>query len=541
MNQSKGSPFEVLLSQMLKCRLLLIVILHTCFVVSCENLDVSSLSSQDIPENENILRYDVSVPLTSLDPTEGVAYGSTFIHPFLYSYLFVPNAKGALEPDLASKWFYDSEDFVYTIYLREDALFHDNKPVTPRDVKYSLEQCLGNGHPNVYGSIDRIYLVSDTAISIHLEEDDPRFLYKVWDTCIVPEPHDGAPDSHDPPVGSGPFRFVHRIGEKEVVLEANEDYFRGRPSLDQVVFYFQPDKEKTWTRLLSGNTDIVHEISPKNYEMMKHHEERFYFHVYPLEWYSILLYNTKHVLFSDPRVRRALSHAIDREYIVEKILRGFGVVAVGAMGINSPFHKPELTPVLYQPKKGLRLLEEAGWSRSETGRYLVKDGESFEFTILVFQESQIEKKVARHIRLCLNEVGIRVHLQCLPFSELTRRYIGNDEFEVALTEFGGAYRDFECMKSLWRPDGSQKAAAGSFENPELSRRVGQALDETDPARQEQLFHEIDAMIVSLQPGTFLFHKTAIDVMSKRFKVASPFSLTQAGVWRLIKDATLDED
>ena len=521
------------MSQMLKHhRLLFILILQTCFVVSCEKLDAPSSSAQKIPPNENTLRYDVSAPFISLNPAEGVASGSTFIQPLLCSYLFVPNAKGTLEPDLASKWSYDPEGFAYTIHLREDARFHDKEPVTSRAVKYSVDEVLKKIRPNLYGLINHISLLSDTVISIHLNKDDPRFLQKAWDMAVVPEPHDGGPDPADHPVGSGPFRFRHRVGDKKVVLEANEDYFRGRPLLDQVVFYFQPDKEKTWTRLLSGDTDVAHEISPKNYEMMKQHEERFYFHVYPMDWYTILLYNTTHPLFSDPRVRWALSHAIDRGYIVEKILRGFGVVAAGPMGINSPFHNPEVRPVPYRPEKGLRLLEEAGWSCDEIGRCLVKDGEWFEFTILVFEESQIEKKVAQYIRLCLNELGIKVHLQCLPFSELTRRYIGNDEFEAALTEFGGAYRDFEFMKSLWCPNGLRKSAAGSFENPELSRLIGQALDQTDPARQKQLFHEIDAMIVSLQPGTFLFHKAAIDVMSKRFKLALPFSLKYDGIWRL---------
>ena len=518
---------------------ILIPILLAASILSCEKAGAPTPSES--PRNENTLRYDVSVPFTSLDPTQGVAYGSTLIHPLLYSYLFAPNAKGTLEPDLAGKWFYNPEEFIWTVHLREGVLFHDNRPVTSMDVKYSLEQVLRNNRPSMSSKIDRVFIVSDTAISIHLNEDDRRFLHKAWDMAVVPAPGDSGKGCHDHPIGSGPFRFVHRIGEKEVVLEANEDYYQGRASVDRIVLSFQPGKEKVWTRLLSGGTDIAREISAKNYEIIQQYEESYYFDIHPLEWYTILLYNTNHPLFSDPLVRRALSHAIDRKHIVENVLRGLGVVAVGPMGVNSPFHNPEIKPTPYDPKKGFKLLQRAGWSCDEKGRHLVKDGELFEFTIFVFKESQIEKKVAHYIRLCLNELGIKVHLQYLPFSELTGRYVCNNEFEAALTEFRGVYRDFEGMKPLWCPNSSGKSAAGGFEDDELSRLVNQALRQTDPGRKKQLIYEIEALIVSRQPGTFLFHKAAIDVMSKRFKLPFPFSLKHDGIRRLLQHASLSED
>ena len=84
---------------------------------------------------------------------------------------------------------------------------------------------------------------------------------------------------------------------------------------------------------------------------MAQYEERYYFDLYPLSWYTILLYNTNDPLFSDPKVRLALSHAIDREYIVKKILGGFGIIAVGPMGVNSPYHNPDVKPIPYDPQK----------------------------------------------------------------------------------------------------------------------------------------------------------------------------------------------
>ncbi|MDY6838824.1 MAG: ABC transporter substrate-binding protein [Thermodesulfobacteriota bacterium] len=381
-------------------------------ILSCKEPGVPTATER--PSSENTLHYDVNAPFTSLNPIQVYASGSTNIFPLLYDYLFVPNAQGKLEPVLARKWSYDEKNFTWTISLQEEALFHDKAPVTAADVKYSLKEQLKEKHFAIYGLIDHISLLSREAISIRLKKNDSRFPEKIWTTDIVPRPGGGETDYYNHPVGSGPFRFEYRKGEKEVGLVANADYFQGRPTVDRVVFHFVPDKEKTWTRLLSGETDLGQEISPKNYEIIKQYEKRFYFDLYTLRCYSILLYNTADSLFSDIRVRQALAHAIDREYIVEKILGGFGVVAVGPMGVNSPFHNPEVKPLPYDPKRGLKLLEAAGWSYDKRGHQLVKNGEPFAFTLLVFEESQVQKQVARYIRLCLNDLGIKVGLRVLP-------------------------------------------------------------------------------------------------------------------------------
>ena len=457
-------------------RSVLLLALLASLTVSCEKSHTPS--NKDKTQNENILRYDVSAPLTSLDPMGVADTGSTMVFPLLYSYLFVPNANGKLEPDLAAEWTYDPENLAWTIRLRKDARFHDNRPVTAKDVKYSLEAGLGGLRSYLSGLVDRISLMSDTVICIRLKKNDSRFLEKIWDTDIVPHPNGRKVDYYDHPIGSGPFRFKQRKGESQVVLVANEDYFHGRPSLDGVIFYFQPDKEKTWTRLLSGATDIAQEISPKNYEIMRQYEKRFYFDLYPLNWYAILLYNTMDPYFSDVRARSALSRAIDTKYIVSRILRGFGVAAGGPMGVESPYHNPEVRPIPYNPQKGLKLLRDTGWSLDKQGRYLEKKGRPFEFTILVLQESQIEKKVAQYLQLCLNDLGIRVHLQSLPFRELTTTYRRNNAFQAVLTEISGVYRDPECIKSVWTCDLSKKSEAGVFENHALTRLIREALDET---------------------------------------------------------------
>ena len=108
--------------------------------------------------------------------------------------------------------------------------------MTTKDVQFALENVLKKNRPYLFSLIDRVVLLSDSAISIGLKYDDPEFLKKIWDMEVVPKVSDGKVDLYHHPVGSGPFRFKYRKGDREVALEANEDYFRGRPSLDGIVF-----------------------------------------------------------------------------------------------------------------------------------------------------------------------------------------------------------------------------------------------------------------------------------------------------------------
>ena len=385
--------------------------------------------------------------------------------------------------------------------------------------------------------------VSGTKLCIFLKKNDPDFIKKIWSVNILPHSIDETANDSDQanyPVGSGPFRFVSKTGDKKVVLNANKNYYQGLPSLDGVEFYYEPDREKSWTRLLAEKTDIAFEISPKNFQIMKQYEDRFYFDHYTMHRYTILLYNTTDALFFDPKVRQALTHAIDREYIVKHMLKGYAKVAAGPMGIDSPYHNPDVVPLSYDPQKSLELLHQAGWILDSKGRYLYKDNKLFKFTLLVIEEFPVEQAIARYIKLCFNDIGIQMTIELVPLGSIGGKFQRNTDFKAVLTEFTDGYRCPEWLKEFWTPCYFGKSRAGCFSHSEVTSLLEQAFLATDPAQKIECLHKADAVIASLQPGTFLFHKTAIDVMSKRFFLPAPFELTIQGLYRL-KDAVLRQD
>jgi peptide/nickel transport system substrate-binding protein len=512
-------------------------ILLFVFIASCDKAENISATATS---NENILRIDMFGAFPSLNPKDDNLGCSREIFPLLFSFLFVPDKSGELKPDLAVSWAYDPQIFVWTIVLRDNAVFHDNQPVTSQDVAYSLLFFLKNIEESLMDLVREITPVSDTKLCIFLKKDDPDFMKKIWGIEIFPYSVDGGTNDSEQanhPVGSGPFQFVSKIGDRKVVLKANKNYYLGTPSIDSVRFYYQPNREKSWTRLLSGKTDIAFEISPKNYEIMKQYKDQFYFDHYTMHRYAILLYNTHDALFSDPKVRQALTHAINRDYIVKHMLKGYAKVATGPMGIDSSYHNPKVVPLPYDPQKSMELLQHAGWELNNQDHYLYKDEKQFKFTLLVIKEFPVEQAIARYMKLCFNEIGIQMTIELLSLDLITKKYTRNASFQAVLTEFADGYRCPEWLKEFWTPCYEGKSIAGCFAHPDVTELLEQAFLQTDSAQKTRCLHKADAMIASLQPGTFLYHKTAIDVMSKRFFLPASFDLTHQGLYRL-KDAVL---
>ena len=145
----------------------------------------------------------------------------------------------------------------------------------------------------------------------------------------------------------------------------------------------------------------------------------------------------------------------------------------------------------------MELLREAGWS----SRGGLRGWEALEFTILVRDGFLTDKRVAEYLRLAFNDLGIKVHVETLPRDEVTRRVVGNHQFEAVLTEFLGS-RFSESIQSIWSPTPNGPSKAGCFEDPGLTKLLELASREHDPERQQKLLQEADVRIAELQRASF---------------------------------------
>jgi peptide/nickel transport system substrate-binding protein len=468
-------------------------------------------------EGTKVIRCDLTAPIGSLNPYESLLSGSSTILPLIYSRLLDVNDEGNLEPDLAVNWSYDKIRRVWFIEIRNDALFHDGRPVTSQDVSYSILEYAENIGPSLTSLIGSIRILSQHSLEIVLNYDDPEFLSSLVSTPVVPSSSGDSDHSFAQPIGSGPFRYEYRHGDAEVGLVANASYYRGRPSADRFIFYYQPIGEKSWARLLSGETDAAWSLQPKDLEILKYYEDRLTIVSRVAPYYFLLLYNNCDPLFTDPIVRLAISYALDKKFMIRKFQNGVGETAVGPVAIDSPFHNPAVSAVPCHPQKAVELLGTAGWTYHPTDRSLWKDGRRFEFTLLLFEGFQIHRKIAEYVSLCLNEIGIRVHLEVLPHHELMKRYAGKNQFQGVLTQFKGVFRNPRTLARQWLPYFASMAPADSLSSSYIMDLINRAAFEDNSTRQRKLVYEIEDFFNTYQPATFLFHLAEVNVFSNRIK------------------------
>jgi ABC-type transport system substrate-binding protein len=207
-------------------------------------------------------------------------------------------------------------------------------------------------------------------------------------------------------------------------------------------------------------------------------------------------------------------------------------VVAGPMGNRTACCYPDLKPLAYDPALALEYFGKAGWSMDPDTQYLVKNGQAFEFELLFTEGSDTDLKIARFIKLNLNEVGIRVHLKALPPDGLYERYSRNTDFDAVLTTLTANDRRPEEVIELWFASDAGISQAGGFDSPEAAHLAGLALNAKDPETRKALFQQFDQLIAELQPGSFLFQKIYIDAMSRRFALKYPFSFDYHGFYRL---------
>ena len=503
------------------------------FLFVCACGDRENGNNARVAGNENTLNFDVSTPFSTLNPYEAKeSGGSAFVSPLLYSYLAVPDADGVLQGDLAESWSYDPKQFLWTIRLKKNVRYHDGTPLTSEDVACCIESSMNPSIEVLSENMEYVEAVSPFVIEVKLIKDDPEFLKKFWDSEIIQPPGRTQIDYYSAPVGSGAFKFGHREGDRRVCIVSNPEYYDTPPSIGQVCFHYEPNPEKTWGRLLTGRTDAAMDLAPENLRIMTKYGDRFHFNRYTLSHFTLILYNTKIDLFSTPKVRKALTLVIDRNYIVEKILEGYGRVATGPLGVTSPFYDPDAAPEAeYNPEKALALLKEEGWHLDDKGRLIRGKNRPFEFTLLSAKENDLDWEVAQYVQLALNDVGIQVRLKALPTLSLCKRYLRNTDFQAVLAQVAGLYRNPELLKRFWVSATNRCSLLGCFKDDSITEAVELFLNETNiedkkrGAKIQIAFREID-------PATFMYHKSSLDIMSKRIDCPPPFFFDYEGVWRL---------
>jgi ABC-type transport system substrate-binding protein len=274
--------------------------------------------------------------------------------------------------------------------------------------------------------------------------------------------------------------------------------------------------------------------------MMKYLSDRYRISAIHSPYTWIIAYNTSDPLFTDPRVRHALSCCIDRGYLIKHLLTGYGEPVSSPFGANSPFGRPGKKEAPFDPEKGRQLLEAAGWQKNRGDGLYYKNGRPFEFTLLYPNENPVEQAVATHLKLSLYDMGIRVILKPASFKSLSAVYHYQNDYQAVLTVYKRVYHYSSSPLFSWLPTETGKVYMGNFQSPDLTARLQCLAACKDRECEISTCREIEDLLIDLQPITPLYSKKEITLISSRIALPYEFSPNYTAIHRLYEAKIIPE-
>ena len=425
----------------------------------------------------------------SLDPYQMTAAGTREVLFNVYEGLVKPNVSGEYVPAVASDSTVSEDGLTYTVPLREGVLFHNGEAVTAEDVIYSFETCaettVDTALAAALSSVEDISAEGST-VTITLSEANPDFLSYVGMVYIVPAAYD---QQDTAPVGTGPFQFVSRSVQENLVLEKFGDYWGEKAYLDQVTFKIYEDANALMSALSAESVDMafhltidqVNTVSGGAYKTLEG----------TMNLVQALYLNNDVEPFDNEKVRQAMCYAVNVEEILNLTGEGHGKKLGSSIypAFTKYFDESLSDYYTYDVEKAKQLLKEAGY----------EDG--FSMTITVPSNYTPHMNVAEVLVEQLAQVGITATINPVEWETwLSETYMGRD-FESTVVGFDAATLSAGALLNRWMSDNENNMI--NYDNPEYDAIMEKANTTTDDAEQTELYKQAAKLLTETAANVYI--------------------------------------
>ncbi len=433
--------------------------------------------------------------------------------------------------DLAESFDVSKNGLIITFHLRHGVKWHDGAPLTSKDILYTYQVTIDPKTPTAYAEDFKQVktITAPDSHTIRVTYDAPFApALASWGVSILPA-HllEGKDITKSPltrnPVGTGPYRFKEWVSGQKIVLEANKDYFEGRPYIDRFIYRIIPDSSTMYMELKAGAIDLM-TLTPVQYARQttsKSFTSRFNKYRYPSSSYLYMGYNLRHPLFGDKRIRQAITAAINKDELIQGVLFGMGQRAHGPIVPGRWAYNPAVKDIGYDPKHAAELLAQAGWKEKNSDGILMKDGKPFKFTILTNQGNQQRLMTAQIVQQRLQQVGIEVKIRIVEWAAFLKEFVNKGNFEVVLLAWN--ISQDPDMYDVWHSSKNKPGELNfiGYNNFEVDRLLIEGRSTFDIEKRKKAYFRIQDILADEQPYTFLYVPDALPVVSSRIRGVEP--------------------
>jgi len=469
-----------------------LVVVSVLFVFALTEIGVS----QEQPQRGGLLRYGLVTEIPNMDPHVYVGTAGKVASLCFYDSLFSFNKKGELIRTLVESW--EAPDpKTYLFKLRRGIRFHRGQSLSARDVKYSLERILDPAsNATMRSNLEGISvkMIDDNTVRIEQKEPDVTLLVSLAmpETAIISEEWmKTKPNIKIEANGTGPFSLESHEPKVRLMAKRNPNYYeRGLPYLDQIEFKMISNADARVNALRTKAVDMIEFVPWKDIDILK--KERGIEVQTAGGAFMNLWFNTGKKPFDDPRVRRAIGFAIDRDGISKAAFFGHGTPLFGPpTPPESWWHNEDLAKSFsYDPERAKKLLAEAGYPKG------------FKVELLVYQGMEIYTQTAQIVQANLKDVGISVDIKLMEWATVVdRKNKGDYDFliwgvNIKLPEPDVYAYYFGAQSTYWaKPIG--------FMDPKVETLLKTGRSTASREKRKEIYYELEKRIVELSPWVFI--------------------------------------
>lgn len=479
--------------------------------------------------------------------TEGIIGQPLYINPIIsqsnevdaalcqlvFSSLMTYDNSGNLVNDLAQRHEISEDGKTYTFYLKQNVKWHDKTDLTAQDVAFTVSLIQNQSFDkSLRGDWQDIKTSTPDQHTVVFELPKPYapFLNKATFGILprhifeeIPNDKFLLSDFNLKPVGSGPFQYSNfkQDSENNIItyqLLANPEYFGDKPFLEKIAFNFYEDEDSLFDAYERKEINGFGVLSYEKIDQLNERQDTSINTINTSRYFAVFLNQTKSVPLADKDVRMALQYAINRDVIIKEVFSGYAtevysplLVSFGELSPNQLQGAKE-----FNPTEAERILDQAGWAKGDDG-IRKKDDEVLEFSLITTKWADLVK-TADIVKAQLEQVGIRVNVTNIEFSDIQQNFIKPREYQSILfgqEYFGNDPDPFYFWHSSGKKDPGRNIAV--YDNEEVDKILNEAREIRDIEQRRNKYIEFEQKINEDTPAIFLYSPMYVHITNTKIK------------------------